>query len=64
VPSQRIFRRLHSTQALLVEIRREPVARDGLLEEPSLSAPGDLMPTDDWKVWNMVLHAETTGWTC
>jgi len=54
VPSQRIFLRLHSTHALLVDIRREPVAREGLLEEPSLSAPGDRRPTDDWKVWNMV----------
>ena len=57
MPSQRIFRRLHSTQALLVDIRRDPAARAGLLlAAPSLSAPGDRSPTDDWKVWNMLSH--------
>lgn len=54
VPSQRIFLRRHSTQALLVDMRRAPAARVGLLEVLSPSEPGDRSPTEDWKVWNML----------
>jgi hypothetical protein len=59
VPSQRIFRRLHSTHALLVEMRREPAVRVGLPATLS-SALGDRMPAADWKVWNMAVQQ---GWT-
>jgi hypothetical protein len=46
MPSHRIFRLLHSTQALLVEIRREPGGRDGF-PELSVSAPGERSPVED-----------------
>jgi len=47
------LRRRHSTQALLVEMRREPGGRKGL-PGLSLSASGERKVADDWKVWNMV----------
>jgi hypothetical protein len=53
VPSHRIFLLLHSTHALLVDIRREPGGLDGF-PEVSDSAPGDRSPTEDWNVWNIV----------
>lgn len=51
-PSQRILRLLHSTHALLVDMRRDPGGRDGL-PEASMSASGDRIAAEDWKVWNM-----------
>jgi hypothetical protein len=48
------LRLLHSTQALLVDILRDPGGREGFPAPLSLSAPGERIPTDDWKVWNML----------
>lgn len=50
MPSQRILRRRHSTQAFVVEMRRE-LEREGFAGSPLSVEPGRAAAL--WKVWNI-----------